>query len=496
MMFRPSDQIGPYTLVRELGRGTFGVVWLAERRTRLATTQLALKLPLLDDPDLDAITREARLWVQASGHPNVLPVVEAEVYDGQVVIVSEYAPDGALRAWLRQNGGRAPSVEVAVTVAAGILAGLAHLHWRGLVHRDLKPGNILLQGGTPRIADFGLARVLTAVDQTSGVAGTPAYMAPEAWDGVRSVQTDLWSVGVVLYEMLSGCRPFPQTDRESLRRAILESEPAPLPAEISGALRHVVLRALHKDPDRRYQSADDMLSDLRGCFPLVSPSVRGLSQRANGLRTTPLFPAAIPSESPLVIVYDTRSQDKGFQEWGVYSTVGGVEKRIRLMTPSGPISITRHGPEGERASALLQLRAFRDEQVGINKAFPHLVGKARFEYQAVHSGSPNPNLLFCVIPMQPDRSDGKQLIEVGARHPVEPENAYSPYRERFFVPVQHIGDGLWHLAEIVFDFPSIPTTAYTILAPRINEGCPRPGPGTLLVRNVQLLVPGDLETTG
>jgi hypothetical protein len=81
-MFRPADQIGPYALVRELGRGTFGVVWLAERRTRLVTTKAALKLPLLVDPDLDAITQEARLWVQVSGHPNVLPVLEADVYEG------------------------------------------------------------------------------------------------------------------------------------------------------------------------------------------------------------------------------------------------------------------------------------------------------------------------------------------------------------------------------------------------------------------------------
>jgi hypothetical protein len=97
--------------------------------------------------------------------------------------------------------------------------------------------------------------------------------------------------------------------------------------------------------------------------------------------------------------------------------------------------------------------------------------------------------------MQSDGRAGEQLIEVGARHRVEPENAYSPYRQRFFVPGRHIGDGLWHLAEIEFDFRSIPTTAYTILAPRVNEGCPRPGPGTLLVKNIQLLIPADLETT-
>jgi hypothetical protein len=232
---------------------------------------------------------------------------------------------------------------------------------------------------------------------------------------------------------------------------------------------------------------------LSGCFLSVFPRALGLAERAGGLRATPTLPAESPSESPLVVAYDNQSQDPAFQEWGVYSPVRGLEERIKLITASGPIPITRHVPEAQRASALLQLRAFGNEQVGVNKAFLYQVGKARFDYQAVYSGSPNPNLLFCVIPMQADRSGGEQLIEVGARYRQEPENAYSPYRQRFFVPGQHIGDGLWHLAEIEFDFHSIPTTAYTILAPRINEGCPRPGPGTLLVRNIQLLIPGGLE---
>src|SRR5262249_29492731 len=113
-MFRPNDRISPYTLLRELGRGTFGVVWLPPRRTSLVTTQVAVKLSVFSEPDLGAIAREARVWVQASGHPNILPVIEAEVYEGQVVIASEYAPDGSLAAWLKRQGGRAPNIASAV----------------------------------------------------------------------------------------------------------------------------------------------------------------------------------------------------------------------------------------------------------------------------------------------------------------------------------------------------------------------------------------------
>src|SRR5437762_14117559 len=128
MMLKANDQIGPYTLVRQLGHGAFGIVWLAERRGRLATTQVALKLILEEEPDLHALTQEAQVWAQVSGHPNVLPIIEAEVYDNQVVIVSEYAPDGSLHDWLKRNGGAAPSFDAAITMTLDILKGLEHLH--------------------------------------------------------------------------------------------------------------------------------------------------------------------------------------------------------------------------------------------------------------------------------------------------------------------------------------------------------------------------------
>ncbi len=251
------DRLGPYTLVRLLGRGAFGQVWLAERRTALAVTRVALKIPLADDVDLDAIRKEASIWAQASGHPNVLPIIEADIYDGQVVIVSEYAPDGSLVDWLARKGG-VVSLPEAARMVDGILAGLEHLHARQIVHRDLKPANVLLQGETPRLADFGIARVVRATSHTGHIAGTPAYMPPEAFDGVRTEQGDLWAAGVVFQQLITGGLPFPQPDLTSLMAAILTREPAPLPAEFPPAVRSFLATALCKDPAHRFATATAM----------------------------------------------------------------------------------------------------------------------------------------------------------------------------------------------------------------------------------------------
>ena len=123
-MLRPEDVIGPYRLIRTLGHGAYGEVWLADRRTSLLTTQVALKLPLAENVDLETIRHEAALWLQASGHPNVVPVLEAERYGSHIVIASEHIAGGTLAAWLEKHGGQAPTVEAAVEMAYGILAGL------------------------------------------------------------------------------------------------------------------------------------------------------------------------------------------------------------------------------------------------------------------------------------------------------------------------------------------------------------------------------------
>ncbi len=270
-----NDRIGPYQLIRRLGEGQSAEVWLAKNVTALVAREVALKIPLRREVDLDAIRREADIWAQASGHPNVLPLIEANRYGDYVVIASEYAPSGSLKNWLENYGGRAPSVKAAVKMTRGILAGLEHMHKRNIIHRDLKPANILLQGETPRLADFGIARVLVDTIHSNVIAGTRAYMAPEAHDAVRNQQTDIWSVGVILYEMLAGERPFPQKTEGALIRAITDTEPAPLPGDVPEWVRQVVSTALAKNPTRRFQSAAAMRTALvRPVAPPVQETLK------------------------------------------------------------------------------------------------------------------------------------------------------------------------------------------------------------------------------
>ena len=304
-MLTPNQTIGPYTLIRPLGQGAFGVVWLAERRG-LITTQVAVKIPR-DPSDLivTEVTQEAQVWQQASGHPNVLPVIECAIYDGHVVIVSEYVADGTLEDWLARQGGKAPTIEEALQIVTGILAGLEHLHRQQIIHRDLKPANVMLQGNLPRLTDFGLARG-KSMGQTQHITGTLHYMAPEMFSGNYSPQSDLWAAGVILYELLSGALPFPQERVEMLIPAIVATEPLAMPGGVSPAMQQVVANALKKSPDDRFGSASDMraalMSAAAGDAALGRGSAESKSAGGDSFRTDP---------SRVVILYKRNAQPDG-----------------------------------------------------------------------------------------------------------------------------------------------------------------------------------------
>lgn len=261
----PNDRIGGYTLIEQIGRGGCGTVWLAERRTQIAVTRVALKVLHQGTVNLPQLRHEAQIWARATGHPNILPIIEADIASpGLAYIISEYAPSGTLEDWLKQNGGLAPSPAAALEIAEGTLAALEHLHNLGIIHRDIKPSNILLQGQTPRISDFGISRLVAVGGTTGNISGTLAYMAPEAFAGVRNEATDLWSVSVMLYVMLTGRLPFVGQSSDQRMAAILQGQAAPLPDNFPEALRALLKTALTKDPAQRYRSATELRAAVRG----------------------------------------------------------------------------------------------------------------------------------------------------------------------------------------------------------------------------------------
>lgn len=266
-MFYANQKIGQYKLIKKIARGGFGEVWQAEKQSPLVTKKVAIKLPLDASIDIETIKQEATLWEEASGHPNVVPLIDADIYDGQIVIVSEYASGGSLADKLKDVAFL--PIEEAVEITIGILNGLEFLHSKKIIHRDIKPANILMHNGTPRLTDFGISRAMRTDTISTGIYGTVNFMPPESFEGIRSEQTDIWSVGVLLYKILTGKLPFPQLHPKEAMFAIITKEPEPLPFEIPVRLQEIIYKSLAKNtapnqiPPLRYSSAAQMRADLQ-----------------------------------------------------------------------------------------------------------------------------------------------------------------------------------------------------------------------------------------
>lgn len=259
-----------YRLLEQLGSGSMGVVWKAE--DTLLHRSVALKfLPaeLSRDPAAkERFLREARI-AAALDHVNICTLYEiGETDDGRLFLVLAYLAGETLKQRLKQ--GAVPWREAAA-LSCDVARGLQAAHAAGIVHRDVKPANLMLvpqeaEIDQLRILDFGIARLgdETQRSQPDGSsAGTPAYKSPEQTLGQKVDQrTDLWALGVVLYEMLAGQRPFVGDYEQAVVHAILHQEPAPLAEEIPAALQTVVERLLVKDPDKRYQQMSEVLAEL------------------------------------------------------------------------------------------------------------------------------------------------------------------------------------------------------------------------------------------
>jgi len=265
MALARGSTLGPYAIVAELGHGAMGVVYTA-RDPRL-DRQVAIKV-LPSDLTRDDIAKQRFLQeakaASALDHPNICTIHEInETDDGQLYLVMAYYEGETLKERIE----RGPLVlEDATDIATQVGQGLAEAHAAGIVHRDIKPANLLIvRGGAVKILDFGLAKLagMDEVTQTGAALGTVAYMSPEQARGEEvDHRTDIWSLGVVLYEMLSGQRPFRGENLLVISQAISRHRPVPL-AGPGSVLDGVIGRALTKDKAQRYASATDLVASLR-----------------------------------------------------------------------------------------------------------------------------------------------------------------------------------------------------------------------------------------
>lgn len=265
--------VGRYKIVEKIGAGGMGEVFLAED-TRLKRKIAVKVLPAMLSLDKERLRRfeQEACAASALNHPNILTVHEFSAEEGVIFIASEFVKGKTLR---QRLDGKALDLFEALEISSQIAAALNAAHESGIIHRDIKPENIMIRAdGLVKVLDFGLAKLIenknkndavAQVNTTTGlVMGTPAYMSPEQARGLRTdARTDIWSLGVVLYEMLSGNAPFAGQTPSDKIASILTSEAAPFDETVPPEIEQIVFKALRKDAGERYQTVKDLLLDLK-----------------------------------------------------------------------------------------------------------------------------------------------------------------------------------------------------------------------------------------
>lgn len=303
---REGQQVGAWRLIRELGRGGMGTVWLAERADGAYSAQVAIKFVrgALGSAELERRFRAERQILADLRHPGIARLVDGGTApDGTPFLVMEYVEGETITAYaVRHN----LDLRQRLALFCAVCAAVQHAHRALVVHRDIKPSNILVsEGGVAKLVDFGIAKLL-AEDASGDTTApfrlmTPSYASPEQIRGERvTVATDVYSLGVVLYELLAGEQPFATPDRgvEAIQHRILQQDPAPpsaaaaraggassaVPARaLTGDLDNIIMMALRKEPERRYPTvehfADDVRRHLDGLPVLARPATPSYRMR-------------------------------------------------------------------------------------------------------------------------------------------------------------------------------------------------------------------------
>ncbi|UCE21405.1 MAG: serine/threonine protein kinase, partial [Candidatus Aminicenantes bacterium] len=259
--------ISHYKILEKIGEGGMGVVYKAEdtKLKRIIALKFLPRELTRDQEARDRFMKEAQA-AAALDHPHICTVHEIDEVDGNTFIAMAYIEGQSLKEKIEAGPLK---INEAVEVALQVAEGLKEAHDKGITHRDIKPANIMLtEKGQAKIMDFGLAKLEWGADltKTATILGTIAYMSPEQARGERvDLRTDIWSLGCVLYEMLSGHRPFTSEQDQATIYSILNESPQPLTSlkkELPQELERTVNKCLEKDPDKRYQKAKEIIDDL------------------------------------------------------------------------------------------------------------------------------------------------------------------------------------------------------------------------------------------
>ena len=269
-MFFRGQTVGKYRIISTLGSGGFGAVYLAE--DTWIDKKVALKVPHRQNLDFGELLREPRLLASLN-HPNIVTVLTAERQDAVFFIVMEYVPGETLEAIIEREG--ALDLTRALDYTCQICNAVDHAQKQGIIHRDLRPGNVLVtEHGMLKVADFGTSRFLEIAAHGTTVIGSPPYMAPEQFQGKAVFASDIYSLGVTMYQMLTGELPY-QTpapaDLERLMRGELTTPPKLRNPKLPKAISDIVMKAMAPEITDRYQRAGDVLDAVLAARAATTP---------------------------------------------------------------------------------------------------------------------------------------------------------------------------------------------------------------------------------
>jgi serine/threonine-protein kinase len=253
--------VGKYKIFSTLGSGGFGTVYLAE--DTWIDKKVALKVPHKQNLDFGELLREPRLLASLN-HPNIVTIVTAEKQQNVFFIVMEFVPGETLESIIARDG--ALDLTLALDYTCQIGNAVDHAHRHGVLHRDLRPSNVMVSGsGMVKVADFGTSRFLEIAAHGTTVIGSPPYMAPEQFQGKAVFASDVYSIGVTMYQMLTGMLPYgtpSPADLDRLMRGELLTSPRSKNPKIPKAISNVVMKAMAPDITARYQRASELLDDV------------------------------------------------------------------------------------------------------------------------------------------------------------------------------------------------------------------------------------------